>query len=289
VKKPVVSILLATQRSGTNFLRSVLNSHPDLDCYPEVFLNPRPDEDLTAGYRHGIQPFWHFFRDRLEADPMTGMPDNRPEPVRQYFETLSETADTMGRTILVDVKYNSLHHMDQYWRTPTAPPEMLKFFAAQEYPIIHLTRNDPVRVAVSLLHARETSQYVASKEQAVRSSVITPDPVEFHHLLRGQRRNRDLIRNWLRKFPEVLEIAYEDLLDAEDASGMNAEAFGRIETFLGLEARTEFRAKTKRTTARPLQEVLGNFGAIQKRLAGTEFECYLDDPTGPKSPVNAPS
>lgn len=289
MSQPKVSILLAIQRSGTNFLRGVLNSHPEIDCYPEVFLEARPGEDPLAGYRHGIRPYWDIFREKLEADPMTGLPVNRGEPVRQYFQQLSETSESLARTFVVDVKYNSLHHMDHLWRGPTAPPEMLKLFASEKFPMIHLIRNDPVRVAVSLLHALETRQFVASGEQQVRSEVISPDPREFHNLLRLQLRNRAMVRNWLRLCPKVLEVSYEDLLDSESPSGLNVETFGRIETFLGLEPRTEFQARTKRTTARPLREVLGNYDAIQKRLAGTEFECYLDDPSLSRTSENAVS
>lgn len=278
MKKPKVSILLAIQRSGTNFLRGVLDNHPGLVCFPEVFQDTKPGEDPTAGYHFGVPPFWNFFRERLQSDPMVGLPQNRGAVVRDYFDLLSETAEKEDCRILVDVKYNSLHHMDHLWRGPTAPPEMLKFFAAQGYPVVHQIREDLVRVAVSLLHARTTSQYVASGNQDVRNQVISPDPIEFHNLLRLQRRNRRTIKGWLRRCPDVFGVSYENLLDPDCPAGLDIDAFVEIQEFLGLEPYRDLQAKTKRTTARPLADVLGNFDAIQKRLAGTDFECYLDDP-----------
>jgi len=278
VKKPRVSILLAIQRSGTNFLRGVLDNHPGLVCFPEVFQDAKPGEDPTAGYHFGVPPFWNLFRERLRADPMVGLPPNRGAVVRDYFDLLAETAEKEGRTILVDVKYNSLHHMDHYWRGPTAPPEMLKFFGEQGYPIVHQVRDDLVRVAVSLLHARTTQQYVASGNQNVKSQVLSPEPAEFHNLLRLQKRNRRTIKGWLRRCPEVLEISYEQLLAPNSPAGLDIDAFVRVQEFLGLEPFRELVATTKRTTARPLRDVLGNYEVIQKRLAGTEFECYLDEP-----------
>lgn len=279
-----IVILLAVQRSGTNFLRGVLGSHPGLVCFPEIFQDAKPGEIPGAGYHFGIPPFWDFFRDRLRADPLVGLPGNRAGVAREYFEKLTGAAAEHGCSILVDVKYNSLHHMDHLWRGPTAPPEMLKYFAAQEFPIIHQVRTDPVRVAVSLLHARETSQYVARGDQSVRNEVISPDPREFHNLLRLQIRNRKTVKGWLRRCPKVLEVHYENLLDPGDPSGLRPETFGEIQEFLGLERREHLSPITKRTTARPLREVLGNFDEIQKRLAGTEFECYLDDSAGPQQP-----
>jgi hypothetical protein len=34
-------IILASRRSGTHMLASLLNSHPDLRCYDEIFLSPK--------------------------------------------------------------------------------------------------------------------------------------------------------------------------------------------------------------------------------------------------------
>src|ERR671916_608662 len=56
-----VVIMLARQRSGTNALRDVLQSHPDIFCTPEVFHErPSPDAHLEVETN-----FWNF----LEAHP----------------------------------------------------------------------------------------------------------------------------------------------------------------------------------------------------------------------------
>ena len=46
---PEFTVLLARQRSGTNALRSVLSTHPDICCFDEVFkLSDRHSDDPSS-------------------------------------------------------------------------------------------------------------------------------------------------------------------------------------------------------------------------------------------------
>jgi len=118
----------------------------------------------------------------------------------------------------------------------------------------------------------ETRQYVGSGDQQISSEGSFRYPVRFRNLLGLQTRTLRMVRGWLRRCPKVKEVYDEDFLAPDQPSGLNRQAFLQLQEFLGLHEPMQLEARTKRTTARELRDVLGNFDAIQKRLAGTEFE-----------------
>ncbi len=115
-------VLLATQRSGTNMLRSLLRTAPGLQVFPEIF-HGRP----RAGTRmpEGLPRFFEFVAADEEQGLGRGNPDAGPELVARYLDRLAQSAPPGISAQLLDIKYNSLHHAEDAWRTPSAPPKML--------------------------------------------------------------------------------------------------------------------------------------------------------------------
>lgn len=282
-----VAILLASQRCGTNLFRGILGGHPHVDAFPEIFQEKQLEQPPGMDYRHGIGPFWEYFRERLEADREVAFPNRRAEVVRDYFESIVQVAEDKNRTLLLDVKYNSLQHMNGLWHGPAPIPKMLQYFIAREFPIIHLTRENLARVVISLMHAQTTSQYVAADGAAVERATIAPDPDKFYHHLRIIHQNRETVRRWLRRKKHCLEIRYEDIFAGPSATDLSPVVFQQAADLLNLEGEAPLKALTRKTTSRDLRSVIENFKAVQKRLAGTKFECYLDDSAAQKSQENA--
>jgi len=100
-------ILLSQQGSGTNMIRSFLNSHPDVLFFDELFCmhNPKHDWDVYQK-KHGI--------------------------IRQY---LDKKLDVDKKVVGFDLKYN---HFDIY------KEEILRYAIENDVKVIHYLR-DPAR------------------------------------------------------------------------------------------------------------------------------------------------
>jgi len=109
-------VILAIQRSGTNFLRGCLNSHPEIKCLDEVFLH---DAEFPESYRKS-----------LNEDPRLGI------HIPKYLKNLL-ASNNQYKAVGIDVKYNCLNH------------QILKAIHDLDFSIIHMIRKDSLRTIIS--------------------------------------------------------------------------------------------------------------------------------------------
>ena len=106
-----VTVLLARQRSGTNALRDVLDSHPQVFCLPEVFQSqPSPKA------RHEVEANYFNFLDERRGQIKSVLTSEEAQEALfleylAYLDAFSEKP-----RMVVDIKYNSAHNVDAPWR-----------------------------------------------------------------------------------------------------------------------------------------------------------------------------
>src|SRR4051812_20839471 len=103
---PDFTVLLARQRSGTNALISVLETNPDIFCFDEVF---RLDELPRNDPPQREAKYFTFLRQYAADDVTRTFPDRHEQLLADYLAHLRRLAHK--RLIVVDVKYNSTHHL----------------------------------------------------------------------------------------------------------------------------------------------------------------------------------
>lgn len=266
-------ILLARQRSGTNPLRDVLATHPRIFCTPEVFHNePSPNAELEVETN-----FFNF----LEQHPLGTVKRSMSLEVQgrlflDFLEYLHCFTD--NRYVLVDVKYNSTHHLDGPWREISAEPDLFQFIRDNRVRVLNLTRRNALRSHLSLLKANLTNTWTVGSG----ASGPPPDPqvvvdtAEMLHVLRICRAEDELVERSFEDYGRYLTFDYEELFP-ELGGPPSAPVLNRISNWLNIGPEFSATPKYRKQSALPLEETIVNYDEVVHVLAGTGLESCLED------------
>ena len=258
-------------------LRKVIATDERIHCLPEVFNSTY---DARDDFPSGIPYYFEFLEQTVREDPAKCHPDAASGIVSAYFRLIAARMEAAGRTALVDVKYNSLNHADGTWRSPGTPPEMLRLFSKQSFPILHLRRRNLVRLAFSLLRAHQTRAFVAEPGDEVSAAAINVNVPGFLFSLKDLKTSDELFCRWLQLTgADTLELVYEDLFEEHPGSAFDREPFERIAGFFKFkEMRFDLVAKTQKLAPQDLRNEISNFDELNAALRGTEYEPFLHSP-----------
>lgn len=160
-------------------------------------------------------------------------------------------------------------------------PEIEKWVAQGEVPIIHLTRRNLLRVVVSQLI---TGLAVSNRIDHVAHSYKTPYPVQVElpaeRILGHCRRMTEKklkMEERLRQYRH-LDIYYADLVGGEGhvSQEMDPVQGALICDFLDIQ-RTTMTAQLKRVNAHPLERLLTNWAEVQYAVKHSPFAWCLKD------------
>lgn len=268
---PPFGLLVARQRSGTGALGSLLDrrNHPQFYYLGEIF---HPE---GLGDRHNY--FTHL-SDYVREDPLNAMAKNAPRNFRRFLETFAEE----GRTLLPDVKYNSLHTLDGHWHAPLARPWLLEFARAEGAPVIHLTRRNLLEVFVSgLLAAANKIWHTADAAEAkIRSAIV--DVPKLLRFIDDMQREQEVIERWLGGHRPLVTLDYQEMFDAE---GLVArERANEIARAFGADPITQRRPSFVKQAPRSLAQSIGNYAEVERALAGTPHAWMLTEDGVPPAP-----
>ncbi len=276
-----LAFLLATQRSGTNFLRDLLGNHPRVAPLAEVFNTEEQAEQLLP---LDLPCYWRYHRQQISADPETGHPSHNPDRVAEYFALVDHWS--AGRVALLDIKYNSLHHADPDWRYPSEPPRMLWIIRGLGAPLIWMRRRDRVAVVYSLIKTQHTGVYHRTRDQPEQRVTLRIEPAQFLHGLERMEKDDALVEGWLaRTRIPTLPVDYEDLFVDAPGSAIDHPTMDAVLRFLGerLDA-VELRSNLVRTSSEDFRPELENHEEIEAYLRGTRFHAQFLDHVGEAAP-----
>lgn len=232
---PARFMIIAQARSGSTFLRELLNAQPGVVCHGEVFsrvwidrMVPRPGhEALTEQEIRALLP-------RRDADPVGVM--------NEYF------LDFPGQVAGFKVIYEDF--LDPRF------DEALTLFARQSgMKIIHLWRQNRLAGLVSRLRMSRFglrhSDVPRHEDGTETPRLITVDRAELdryvrHHDLQAQRIDE--------RFPDALQVRYETLRDD----------FPRIMAHIGLPGQGNFASPLRKLAAQDLSEIIENHAELRE-------------------------
>jgi len=211
----VVGVLVvAKQRSGTNFLRGLISSAGKIIDFGEVF---QPSE--TEGR-------WKYDTWREEFEEKT--PVTYVDSVDHSFRYLSYLEEG-GVTPCLDVKYNSLLRTIGIWYSPADIPPILMAAIRKKYLIIHLQRKNLMEHAVSTLVAQRSGVYVAtSEEQVSRVGKVTISADAALRVTQQYNREVFLINYWIRRARENYPMLRFRNIEYEALTSASQEELERI-------------------------------------------------------------
>lgn len=197
-------LIVAKQRSGTNYLRSVLSSGQGIRDLGEVFqprsrnlqvnANPKYEEWLRhTGNNVGI---------------------SYDESVQHAERYLKELVDKYG-VVCLDVKYNSCLRVIGTWYSAAEIPPIIAAAIRCNFLVVHLERLNRLEHAVSTAVAEKTGNYVVPVGADVIRTVYELDIHGLFWIADQYDREVKIVRHWLGLAAErfsrvnILELTYE--------------------------------------------------------------------------------
>ncbi len=234
--------IITTQRSGSTWLISLLESHPDIKAFYEIFLDRWPGNDFLISFHEFKQANFGI----------------RPEKTFRYLDQLN-IYPGKHHTIGFKIMYNQLGRY----------PEVLAKFALDRYKIIHLIRDNHLDIAISAASMQQNKLVHAKKIVHANPIILEPES-----LIKGLSRletQLNLARLLLKIIPNpVLEIKYEELCENQN------QALGSIVKFLGMPLDAHnFVSDRQKINRGSYQQKIANYEQIVQTLTGTKFEKFL--------------
>lgn len=240
-------IIVSTQRTGSTFFRTSLDSHPDICCAGESFLAHYKEPNGYTAYLKGS----------LKRRAI-----NLLARKSEVYSYLDELYSQLG--------YEAIGFKFMYAqasRVPRRYPMVMRYVRDHGVCVIHLVRSNSLRVLVSRYRLR-ASGVSRSRTAVSADSVIIPTKSLCRDLeileLEKQRWNRVL-----EEFP-CLDVTYEQFVSQRE------QEVRRILKFLGADADVSLSSPLKKIGSDSLQDALGNYDEVERMLRGSRFERFLD-------------
>jgi len=241
-------VLVSTQRSGSTWVVEMLNSHPGVTAYEELFL--RQSRGMTGHGAHTLcwQSYWTRRCRRIGRVL-------KPLYVFKYLDTeVYKRSASQLRSVGFKVMYGQLFR--QY-------PYLTAYFLCRHISIIHLIRENYLDVYLS----RQAAKFrgLAHSFEEVRPVRFVVDPAHLVSSIRKHAQAVSLARSFLSKLPlPYLEVTYEQLSQGQSS-------FGQILEFLGCETGVPLRSGLKKLNRQPPHDMILNFQEVKEILEGEQL------------------
>ncbi len=240
--------VLGARRSGINLLGTLLDSHPQIGFFYQIFRlrgEGTPFNQPRSYPAYASASLWRKAGDSLW----------RGRTVRRFLDEIYAAPGyaAIGFSFMA-------HHAQEY-------PTVLPYLQRTEVKLLHVIRRNVLKILASRLTAAARSDASPGRPAAPRR-IRLPLADLPEHLAQIQRDGE----HWtplLEQSPCYLRLGYESLLvDREGESR-------RIMEFLGLPY-TELTTPLAKLNPENLERVIENYTEVRERLRGTAFEWCLE-------------
>ena len=241
-------IILGTARSGTTFLRSLLNSHSEVIAFGELFR-----EDSDIGW--DLPPYQkHLQNQRLKKlfqhDPSRFLED-------AVFKGYSNQVSAVGFKIF-------------YYQAQEYPQKAVWNFLKEDKSIkvIHLKRINMFKTFVSLKRAFETNRWCNTTGRDEDNVSISIDYNEcLQHFIWTSKKQQEY-DDLFQAHPKI-EVFYETLCKN------CGNEMKMIQDFLDIDYEPT-RASIYKQSSRSSSEIVSNYFELKEQFKGTAWESFFD-------------
>lgn len=235
--------MLGMGRCGSNLVRTALRSHPSLAVFNELYNRSQDRVDWShLGFRSNEDDM-HL----REAAPVEFLE-------RRVFRPMWPGLRAVGFKLF----YDHVPDDSPLWRA----------LERQPLRVIHLKRRDLLEAYASLTVAEKTGEWI----RPIHREAVTPPTqieLEYESCLAYFGQAVAWREEFDRRFPQALEVFYEDLVT--DFDGQMHD----IQCYLGVRPR-RLQPTTRKQNRRPLQTLIANYRELQAGFRGSRWEHLFD-------------
>jgi len=242
-------VILGEARSGSNFLRGMLNSHPDMVTFGEIFRFydnigwEFPDFEKYRQTRRQIS--------LMQRDPVKFLES-------KVFEKFPSAIDAVGfKMFYYHAQEDSRKAIWNYLKE------------RKDIRIIHLKRKNSLRVLLSRKKAHMTNQWTdvnGLHNDVLSISLSREECLEQFTWIRDMWRVYDHL---FREHPKM-DLVYEDLTSNRDGKTQ------RVQEFLGV-SKKSLLPDTYKQAQQPLSKAISNYVQLKSQFKGTRWETFFED------------
>ena len=246
-------LILCHPRTGSNFLVSLLHSHPQIRAFGEMFSE---DDELYWGYSGYSSP---RIVDLKNEDPIFFIDQL---VFRQNFPPLVKAVGF--KLFYFQLKQGKQNIIWQYLKE------------IEDLKIIHLTRKNLFHIYISHQIAKKTNKWnLLQKEKNIQESpLLEPIAVNYEECLATFK----LMRHWQTKYNNFFElstqqyfhITYEDLVDNTE------QETNRIQEFIEVDKHT-LTAYTKKQGIKAMRELVANYDRLKEKFQKSCWSEFFDE------------
>jgi hypothetical protein len=242
------AVIITSQRSGSNFLRHCLNSHPMITCEGELLIGGQIELPAFLLYRRNFAKIYRYIRSRAW---------NSLRILEKFY------AREDAPIIAFKAMYNHLSSL-----------KVQEFFKQHtDIRIIHLRRDNLLKQYVSkvLLGKKRSNPWQphSKKPLPVVSTRISPELAAS-----CMRRNAEQFESFERLFSKHKKVVlvYEQMIEG---SGLSGQAAADISQLLNI-SYSSFSCDFVKVNPNDLSLIVDNYDEVAAAFRGTEFERFLD-------------
>ena len=242
--------ILTTQRSGSTWLKQLLDSHPQVKALGEPFLwrKERP------GWKDTVIDYYYNYK--------THNFGIRPWIIFQYLNLLNSYPGD-HQAIGFKLMYNQL----------VLRPEILVKLALDGYKVIHLVRENYLDIAISRASRKKNNVAHLESENKIKIKPVTLDISRLLTDIFIQENMQKKAKKLLNILPlPVLEITYDSLYRSRD------KTLSFAANFLGIQSSgIIWDSQNMKINKGDYRQKIANFEEVKNVLAGTKFEKLLNE------------
>jgi LPS sulfotransferase NodH len=248
-RAPTPFVVFTTQRSGSTWVMSVLNTYEDVTGQGELFLRrPRsPERRWDSDFAHS-----RYVESKAEYGRV------RPFSTFRYLDAFFAQGPHVGFKLMYD-------QLRSY-------PEILVHLLRRRVRVVHLVRENHLDVLISFALKREIGKahMLDAKDRPQEPSVELPT-ASLLRQIRWLQLKHDAARHLLRASRlRHLEVTYEQLV-------RDPSRYEEILAFLGVSTTGETpRSHILKTRVGGQRDVVSNYDEVARVLAGTRFASLLE-------------
>jgi LPS sulfotransferase NodH len=242
-------IILGKGRSGSNFLKGLLNSHSQVITFGEIFRDPH-----AIGW--DLPPYDRYLQQQslvslLNQDPTTFLS-------KEVFKKYPKHISAVGFKLF-------------YYHAQEVSRQVLWSFLKEkkELKILHLKRRNTLRELLSLRKAFKTNHWTNTTGTADKSFSISLNYDDCLQEFIYAQQSKEQFDTFFQDHPRI-GVVYEDLANDYERE------MRRIQDFLEVTYEPVIPSTFKQSN-QPLIEAISNYSELKQKFEGTPWETFFEE------------